>query len=122
MVGMEEATHGSHEFLSMKDRVFRCGSFKAADPEEVHMVTQTADPARSGSNEHTLDQVRHYRYVPDLRTASGPARPGSPKSGPRAVPAPPVRETGTGSTSRWAAASTCCHQERVREADLLSTS
>jgi erythromycin esterase len=53
---------------------FGRGSFKATDPEEREMLTHIVGPAGPGSNEHTLDRVRHGRYVLDLRSAPSPAR------------------------------------------------
>ncbi len=53
---------------------FGQGSFKATDPEEVHMLTHTVGPMGPGSNEHTLDRVGYDRWVLDLRTAPAAAR------------------------------------------------
>ncbi|GAA4293254.1 erythromycin esterase family protein [Streptomyces venetus] len=100
---------------------FGAGSFKATDPEEAHMLTHTVDPAPPGSNEHTLDQVRHDRYVLDLRTAPGPARPWL-------AVARPTRSVGTSypEERNWydIALGRCfdvlIHQDRVRAVDLLS--
>lgn len=100
---------------------FGRGSFKATDPEEVRMLTHTVGPGRPGSNEHTLDQVRHDRWVLDLRTAPGPA-------GPWLAGARPTRSVGTAypEERNWfdIALGRCfdvlVHQDRVREVDLLS--
>jgi erythromycin esterase len=102
---------------------FGRGSFKATDPEETRMLTHTVGPALPGSNEHTLDQVRHDRWVLDLRTAPGPARSWLAE-------ARPTRSVGTaypGERNWFGMALGRCfdvliHQDRVREAELLSTS
>ncbi|MEU2265080.1 erythromycin esterase family protein [Streptomyces olindensis] len=100
---------------------FGRGSFKATDPEEVHMLTHTVGAPRPGSNEHTLDQVRYGRWVLDLRTAPGPARPWLAE-------ARPTRSVGTSypEERNWfdIALGRCydvvIHQDRVRAVDLLS--
>ncbi|MEU0104004.1 erythromycin esterase family protein [Streptomyces sp. NPDC006251] len=100
---------------------FGRGSFKATDPEEVHMLTHTVGPARPGSNEHTLDRVRYDRFVMDLRTAPGPARRWLAE-------ARPTRSVGTAypEERNWfdIALGRCfdvlIHQDRVRAVDLLS--
>ncbi|MFE8959267.1 erythromycin esterase family protein [Streptomyces iakyrus] len=99
---------------------FGRGSFKATDPEEVHMLTHTVAPARPGSNEHTLDRVRYDRFVMDLRTAPGPARRWL-------AGARPTRSVGTAypEERNWfdIALGRCfdvlIHQDRVRAVDLL---
>ncbi|TVL90569.1 erythromycin esterase family protein [Streptomyces sp. SAJ15] len=53
---------------------FDRGSFKATDPEGKAISTHTVGPAAPGSNEHTLDRVRHRDYVVDLRSAPPAAR------------------------------------------------
>ncbi|MET9757841.1 erythromycin esterase family protein [Streptomyces sp. NPDC006372] len=100
---------------------FGRGSFKATDPEEVQMLTHTVGPALPGSNEHTLDQVRYDRFVLDLRTAPGAARPWL-------AVARPTRSVGTSypEERNWydIALGRCfdvlIHQDRVRAVDLLS--
>jgi erythromycin esterase len=52
---------------------FARGSFNATGPEdEVRQFT--LGPAGPGTNERTLDRVRHRDYVVDLRSAPQPAR------------------------------------------------
>ncbi|MFB7930601.1 erythromycin esterase family protein [Streptomyces sp. NPDC056039] len=100
---------------------FGQGSFKATDPEEVHMLTHTVGPPRTGSNEHTLVRVRYDRYVLDLRTAPGAARSWL-------AVARPTRSVGTAypEERNWfdLALGRCfdvlIHQDRVRDVDLLS--
>ncbi|MGW1785583.1 erythromycin esterase family protein [Streptomyces sp. NPDC002143] len=53
---------------------FGQGSFKATDPAETMMLTQTVGPPTRGGNEYVLDRVRHLRYVLDLRTAPAVVR------------------------------------------------
>ncbi|MFI1030127.1 erythromycin esterase family protein [Streptomyces sp. NPDC020951] len=53
---------------------FGQGSFKATDPAETMMLTQTVGPPAPGGNEYVLDRVRHLRYVLDLRTAPAVVR------------------------------------------------
>lgn len=53
---------------------FGQGSFKATDPAETAMLTQTVGPPAPGGNEYVLDRVRHPRYVLDLRTAPAVVR------------------------------------------------
>ncbi|MFE0254144.1 erythromycin esterase family protein [Streptomyces sp. NPDC059010] len=53
---------------------FYRGSFNATAPDEK-VQRFTLGPAAPGSNESTLDRVRHQDYVIDLRTAPQPARP-----------------------------------------------
>ncbi|MFJ8712171.1 erythromycin esterase family protein [Streptomyces violaceus] len=100
---------------------FGRGSFKATDPEETRMLTHTVGPARPGSNEHTLDQVRYDRYFLDLRTAPGAVRPWL-------AVARPTRSVGTAypEERNWfdIALGRCfdvlIHQDRVRDVDLLT--
>ncbi|MFF7767980.1 erythromycin esterase family protein [Streptomyces massasporeus] len=101
---------------------FGRGSFKATDPDEVRMLTHTVGPAGPGTNEHTLERVRHDRYVLDLRTvAPGPARDWL-------AGARPTRSVGTAypEDRNWfdIALGRCfdvlIHQDRVRAVDLLS--
>lgn len=52
---------------------FDRGSFNATDAQEK-LRTFTVGPAKPGSNEYTLDQVRHRDYLVDLRNTPAPAR------------------------------------------------
>ncbi|MCD9143477.1 erythromycin esterase family protein [Streptomyces albireticuli] len=52
---------------------FDRGAFNALDDKGRTRVV-TLDPARPGSNEHTLDRVPHRDYALDMRTAPAPAR------------------------------------------------
>ncbi|MFD3513540.1 erythromycin esterase family protein [Streptomyces sp. NPDC058657] len=60
------------DYLSI-GTTFDRGSFRAADAEEK-VRTFTLGSAKPGSNEHTLDKVRHRDYVVDLRDVPAPAR------------------------------------------------
>ncbi|WP_309059141.1 erythromycin esterase family protein [Streptomyces sp.] len=51
---------------------FDRGSFNATGPDGA-VRRWTLGPADPGSNEHTLDRVRHRDYVVDLRTVGAPA-------------------------------------------------
>ncbi|WP_437108825.1 erythromycin esterase family protein [Streptomyces sp. enrichment culture] len=51
---------------------FDRGSFNATGPDGT-VRRWTLGPAGPGSNEHTLDRVRHRDYVVDLRTVGAPA-------------------------------------------------
>lgn len=54
---------------------FYRGSFNAFDQRPDGPVGRFhSGPAQEGSNEQTLDQVRHRDYLLDMRTAPGPAR------------------------------------------------
>ncbi|MFJ8533718.1 erythromycin esterase family protein [Streptomyces sp. NPDC093591] len=53
---------------------FDHGSFNATGRDDETVRRWTLGPAGPGSNERTLDQVRHRDYVLDLRTAAAPAR------------------------------------------------
>ncbi|WP_171170755.1 erythromycin esterase family protein [Streptomyces sp. I05A-00742] len=54
------------------------GSFNGTGPDDElvdkNVRRFTVGPAGAGSNEHTLDRVRHRDYLLDLRTAPAPAR------------------------------------------------
>ncbi|GAA2452882.1 erythromycin esterase family protein [Streptomyces glaucus] len=52
---------------------FGRGSFNATGPDGA-VRRWTLGPAGPGSNEHTLDRVRHRDYLVDLRTVGSPAR------------------------------------------------
>ncbi|MDT0391349.1 erythromycin esterase family protein [Streptomyces dubilierae] len=99
---------------------FGQGSFKATDPEEERMLTHTVGPMPPGANEHTLDRVRHDRWVLDLRTAPAPARRWL-------AGARPTRSVGTAypePRNAFDIALGRCydvlvHQDRVRAVDLL---
>ncbi|MFB7462485.1 erythromycin esterase family protein [Streptomyces sp. NPDC056224] len=52
---------------------FDQGSFNAVG-DDGQLRGFTVGPAKAGSNEHTLDRVRHRDYVLDLRTATPAAR------------------------------------------------
>ncbi|MGW0759615.1 erythromycin esterase family protein [Streptomyces sp. NPDC002814] len=53
---------------------FDRGSFNATGLDEEAVRRWTLGPAGPGSNERTLDRVRHRDYVVDLRSAGSPAR------------------------------------------------
>ncbi|MGN9762401.1 erythromycin esterase family protein [Streptomyces sp. SD31] len=53
---------------------FDHGSFNATGRDDETVRRWTLGPAGPGSNERTLDGVRHRDYVLDLRTAAAPAR------------------------------------------------
>lgn len=53
---------------------FDHGSFNATGREDTVIRRRTLGPAAPGSNERTLDRVRHQDYVLDLRAAGPPAR------------------------------------------------
>ncbi|MDO0909668.1 erythromycin esterase family protein [Streptomyces sp. DT2A-34] len=53
---------------------FDRGSFNATGSDDEVVRRWTLGPAGPGSNEGTLDRVRHRDYVLDLRTAAAPAR------------------------------------------------
>ncbi|MDN3026874.1 erythromycin esterase family protein [Streptomyces sp. S.PB5] len=53
---------------------FDHGSFNATGQEDETVRRWTLGPADPGSNERTLDRVRHRDYVLDLRSVGSPAR------------------------------------------------
>ncbi|MGP4007419.1 erythromycin esterase family protein [Streptomyces sp. 4N124] len=53
---------------------FGRGSFNATGLDEEAIRSWTLGPAGPGSNERTLDRVRHRDYVVDLRSVGSPAR------------------------------------------------
>ncbi|MDO0938644.1 erythromycin esterase family protein [Streptomyces sp. DG2A-72] len=53
---------------------FDRGSFNATGLDEEAVRRWTLGPAGPGSNERTLDRVRHRDYVVDLRSVGSPAR------------------------------------------------
>lgn len=101
---------------------FGRGAFKATDPEETHMLTHTVGPARPGGNEHTLDRVRHERYVLDLRTAPPPARHWLGTARPtRSVGTAYPEERNEFDIALGRCFDVLIHLKRVRDADLLPT-
>ncbi|MFC9684512.1 erythromycin esterase family protein [Streptomyces sp. NPDC056948] len=102
---------------------FGRGAFKATDPEETQMLTHTVGPGRPGGNEHTLDQVRHDRYVLDLRTAPGPARPWLGTARPtRSVGTAYPEERNEFDIALGRCFDVLIHLKRVRAVDLLPSS
>lgn len=53
---------------------FHHGSFNATGQDGAAIRRWTLGPPGPGSNERTLDRVRHRDYVLDLRSAGSPAR------------------------------------------------
>ncbi|QNP74452.1 erythromycin esterase family protein [Streptomyces roseirectus] len=53
---------------------FGSGGFMATGPDGGTPRPQTVGPPAPGSNEETLDRVRHRNYLLDLRTTGAPAR------------------------------------------------
>ncbi|MEU6372457.1 erythromycin esterase family protein [Streptomyces sp. NPDC046909] len=53
---------------------FDRGSFNATGQDDETVRRWTLGPAGPGSNERTLDRVRHRDYVLDMRSAGSPAR------------------------------------------------
>ncbi|MCX5329553.1 erythromycin esterase family protein [Streptomyces sp. NBC_00140] len=53
---------------------FDSGSFNATGQEDETVRRWTLGPAGPGSNERTLDRVRHRDYVLDMRSVGSPAR------------------------------------------------
>ncbi|WP_086559047.1 erythromycin esterase family protein [Streptomyces africanus] len=100
---------------------FGRGSFKATDPEETRMLTHTVGPPQPGSNEHTLVRVRHDRWVLDLRTAPEAARAWLAEARPtRSVGTAYPGERNWFDTALGRCFDVLIHQDRVREAELLS--
>lgn len=97
---------------------FDRGSFNAMDDKGRTRVV-TLDPARAGSNEHTLDRVPHRDYALDMRTAPAPARKWLEE-------ARPTRDIGTSypepdrMTALASSYDILIHLHRVREAGLLA--
>ncbi|MFF7307356.1 erythromycin esterase family protein [Streptomyces sp. NPDC008137] len=101
---------------------FGRGAFKATDPAETHMLTHTVGPARPGGNEHTLDRVRHDRYVLDLRTVPGPARRWLGTARPtRSVGTAYPEERNEFNIALGRCFDLLIHLKRVRAVDLLPT-